>query len=227
MKSFDESAFDAFFSSATRSVLPPLVPQLRLHLAADLDSLWGEQERRFDRVGMPPPYWGVAWPGGQALARFILDNPGLVRGRSVLDFGSGCGICAIAASLSGGRVHAVDIDPSACHAIARNAALNATAVTVTTEDAMNNDGEWEVVLAADLWYERFLAGKVSSWLRERAGDGTRVLLGDLGRAFFPRLGVIELARFPVEAAAATEQKSFTMVRVWQLLGESRLRTSPL
>jgi predicted nicotinamide N-methyase len=226
MKSFDEAAFDRFFSSATRSVSPPLVPQLRLRVAEDLPTLWDAQEQWFDCLGMPPPYWGVAWPGGQALARFLLDNPEFVRGRSVLDLGSGCGICAIAASLSGGRVHAVDVDPAACHAVARNAALNATALTVSVEDAMSNQGEWDVVLAADLWYERFMAGKVTSWLRGRAGSGACVLLGDLGRAFFPRLGVIELDRFPVEASAATEKESLTMVRVWQLLGEFCVASSP-
>ena len=51
--------------------------------------------------GLCPPYWAVPWVGGQGLARYILDNPDVVRGRSVLDVGSGCGVAALAAATAG------------------------------------------------------------------------------------------------------------------------------
>ena len=49
------------------------------------------------------PWWSIYWPGGQVLARTILDNPGLVKDRNVLDLGSGCAALSIAALRSGAK----------------------------------------------------------------------------------------------------------------------------
>lgn len=60
------------------------------------------------------PFWSIYWPGGQAMARFILDEgKGLFSNcnGNILDLGAGCGAAAIAAKLVGaGRVVANDID---------------------------------------------------------------------------------------------------------------------
>jgi predicted nicotinamide N-methyase len=216
MTSLADRDFESFFSAATEVARLPLCPEIRLRVAADLHSLWREQEQWLGTVGLAPPYWGVPWPGGQVLARYVLDNPSLVRGRSVLDIGSGSGLCAIAAAMSGGAVTAADTDPVACLAIASNAELNGVEVTTMAVDPMDDESRWDVVLAADVWYERFMAGRMTGWLRELAREGSRVFLGDLGRAYFPHRGVVERGCFRVEGVGANEQHSISEARVWEL-----------
>jgi predicted nicotinamide N-methyase len=215
MTRFDACGFDSFLESATDVVTLPLCPEIRLRIATDLSTLWKEQECWLEGVGLAPPYWGIPWPGGQALARFLLDNPSVIRGRSVLDLGSGSGLCAIAAAMGGGVVHAADTDPGACSAIAMNAALNAVEVAVSSEDPMGEPSQWDVVLAADLWYERFMAGRVTSWLRLVSQQQTRVLLGDLGRAYFPRSGPVEIGRYRIHGLSAVEQNAVTEACAWR------------
>jgi predicted nicotinamide N-methyase len=216
MPAFDARKLESFFAAATTAVRPSLCPEIQLWLAPDLPTLWRQQEEWFAIVGLPPPYWGVSWSGGQALARYILDNPFLVAGRTVLDVGTGSGLCAIAAALAGAQVTAADTDPAACSAVAANATLNRVAVTIKNVDPIESETHWDVVLAADLWYERFMAGRITGWLRNLAGQGTDVFLGDLGRAYFPRHGVIERDRFRIETAGANERDSVMDACAWQL-----------
>lgn len=210
-----------FFASETKISSPALCPEIKLHVAADLDALWRQQEAWLDRSGLPPPYWGVAWPGGLALARYVLDNPDTVRGRRVLDVGSGSGICAIAAALVGGQVLAADIDPAACAAIMFNAQLNSVRVSTTSTDPVCDDRPWDVILAADLWYERFMARRLTGWLQSVADAGVDVFLGDLGRAYFPRQAAIERGCFRIEHAGSREQEVTCDARAWQLPAVSR------
>jgi predicted nicotinamide N-methyase len=216
------SKLESFLVSASTVVRPSLCPEIQLWLAADLPTFWRQQEEWLGTVGLPPPYWGVSWPGGQALARYILDNPALVSGRTVLDLGTGSGLCAIAAALAGARVTAADIDPAACSAVALNTELNRVTVSIVNADPIQGESHWDVVLGADLWYERFMADRVTAWLRNLAGRGTDVFLGDLGRAYFPRHGVIERDRFRIEAAGVHERASRIDVCAWHLEATSRL-----
>ena len=182
----------------TLPVSPALCPEIRLHLARDLEEIRAHQEDTLGRTGVGPAYWAAAWPGGEALARHLLDHPELVAGRRVLDLGAGSGLCAIAAALAGAtRVEAADTDPCAVAAIAANAALNGVRVEAVAEDLVGSAPRWEVVLAADLWYERFFAARVTPWLRELAQAGVHVIVADCGRAFFPRHGLVRLAEHEV------------------------------
>lgn len=215
--------FHSLLRAATRVGAPPLCPEVALHLAADLDALWAEQERRLGRHGLPPPFWGAAWPGGQALARYLLDAPHTVAGLAVLDIGSGSGLTAVAAAKAGARaVEAADTDAFALEAVRANASLNRVAVSTCGEDLIGTPSRWDVVLAADLWYERFFAGRLSAWLRAIAADGTRVLLGDRGRAFFPRGEPAELQRYQVPSQSF-EREAVTATSVWRLgaVGDAR------
>ena len=196
---------------------PALCPEIRLHLARDLPTLLADQEQWLGRLGLPPPFWGVAWSGGQAIARYILDNPEFVRGLTVLDMGSGSGLCAIAAAKAGARaVDAADIDPYSTQAILANAHLNGVSITVLENELIGAPSRWDVVLAGDLWYERFMAGRVTSWLRQIAREESRVLLGDRGRAFFPRSGVACLERYVVGSSQSLERENITTTGVWQI-----------
>ena len=201
------SSFAEFIAKETRLVRPSLCPEICLHLSPDLTRTWEAQERELGTPGLAPPYWASAWPGGQALARHLLDNPVLVAGQRVLDLGCGSGLCAIAAALAGGaRVDAADTDRYACEAASMNASANGVAVQPLCADLIGDLGaRWDVVLAADLWYERFLAQRVTGWLRQLAGAGVRVLVGDLGRAFLPRQGMRELGRYPVANSEGLER----------------------
>ncbi len=110
----DAAARVDFVRQNTEILTPPLVPEVRLHLASTILPIWQMGEDMPEERGLPAPFWAFAWAGGQALARHIIDHPDLVRGRRVPDFGSGSGLVAIAAAITGAsHVVAADIDPFA------------------------------------------------------------------------------------------------------------------
>jgi predicted nicotinamide N-methyase len=206
-----------FVLANTQALAPPLTPELRLHLAVEVMALWRKTEEELAQMGVPPPYWAFAWAGGQALARYILDNPAEVAGRAVLDFGSGSGLVAIAASKSGAcSVLAADIDRYAAAAIALNAGLNAVCVSVDTNDVIGTNAGWQTILCGDMCYERPLADRLLAWLHERAASGTRVLLGDPGRSYFPKSGVEKLATYRVQTTRELEDSEIRETSVYAL-----------
>lgn len=100
-----------------------------------------------------PAYWLFCWASGLAQARQILADPDQVRGRSVLDFGTGSGVVAIAAALAGARrVVACDIDPASLEATAANAALNGVDLELA-EDFFDIRESFDLLYAADVLYD--------------------------------------------------------------------------
>lgn len=212
-------AFDApaFVRAQTAIAAPPLVPEIRLHLATRITPLWEATEASLAAANVPPPYWAFAWPGGQALARHVLDHPETVRGLRVLDFAAGCGIGAIAAARAGARtVIASDIDAIATAVIALNAALNGAAVETTTDDLTRAAGAWDVVIAGDVCYERPMAEAVMPWLRGLVNAGTSVLIADPGRAYLPRDGFDVIASYDVPTSLELEDRTMRTTRVLRL-----------
>ncbi len=202
-----------FIRANTELIAPPLVPEVRLHLATEVVPLWRKTEEELAEQGVPPPYWAFAWAGGQALSRYILDHADDVRGKSVLDFGSGSGLVAIAAKKAGAaRVLAADIDRFAAEAIALNAAANAADVNITTDDVIGRD-EWDVILVGDMCYERPLAERLMAWLTQ---SNARVLLGDPGRSYFPKSGVAKLATYRVQTTRELEDREIRETSVYAL-----------
>jgi len=207
-----------FVRTNTAVAAPPLVPEIRLHLASEITPLWHATEASLAHDQLPPPYWAFAWAGGQALARHILDHPQLVRGRAVLDFGSGSGLVAIAAAKAGARVTAAEIDSFAAAAIGLNAALNQADVAIERADVVGREpAPWEIVLAGDMCYERPLAERLTQWLRSLAARGTLVLLGDPGRAYLPAAGLEALARYDVPTSLELEDRLSREGVVWRML----------
>lgn len=209
----------AFIRAMTEIAHPPTCPEIRLWMASEVTPLWEATEEALMRVNLPPPYWAFCWAGGQALTRYLLDHPQLVRGQRVLDFAAGSGASAIAAALCGARhVEAAEIDPMAAVAISLNADLNGAAVEVLHGDVVGSEGRWDVVVAGDVCYERPMTEHILPWLRRLAADGATVLMADPGRAYLPRHGLLELARMSVATSLELEDRTQREVVVYKIVG---------
>ncbi len=207
----------AFVARHTSPGVAPFVPEIELLMGGLSMPLWEQAALADARPAVPPPYWAWPWAGGLALARYLLDHPATVRGRTVADIGAGGGIVAIAAALAGARsVTAIDIEPFAIEACRLNAAANGVTVAVSMADPAGTDAGWDVVLAGDLWYEPDLAARMEPWLRGLAARGATVLIGDLGRAYLPADGLIELARYVVPTLDDLEDAESKEVRVFRM-----------
>jgi len=221
----------SFVRSATRLAPVPFVPEVSLYQTEDIYALWEQTERHLGRAGLSPPFWGVAWPGGLALARYLLDHAALVTGRTVLDFGAGSGLVAIAAAKAGAtRVIACETDPLGQAAIGLNAAANGVPRPGCVADVGAADPSPDVVVAGDVWYDRDLAGQVSAYLDAASAAGAVVLTGDIGRRYFPRGRYRCLASYEVPASLALEGRHRLSASVWRANGccggASRERGSP-
>jgi predicted nicotinamide N-methyase len=204
-----------FIRTNARLVPPPLVPEIKLYLATEIVPLWRRTEEELAEMGVPPPYWAFAWAGGQALARYILDNPALVAGKKVLDFGAGSGIVALAAARAGAAdVLAADIDTFAVAAIKANAEANDLCLAATATDLIGSKEPFDVILAGDMCYERPLAERLMAWLN--ASD-SEILLGDPGRSYFPRQGLVRLAQYNVATTRELEDREIRETGVWRLV----------
>lgn len=208
----------AFIRANTTVMSPPLVPEVKLHLAHEAVPLWQKTEEELGELGLPPPFWAFAWAGGQALARHVLDNPDLVRGKSVVDLASGSGLVGLAALKAGAsRVLAADIDGFAVAAIGLNAALNAVEMDVTGEDLLAAPSpDCDVILVGDLFYEKDLAARVFAWAEEAEGRGIPALIGDPGRSYLPREKLTKLGEYRVQVTRDLEDAEIKVTSVWRL-----------
>lgn len=208
----------AFILANTEPTRPPRVPEIRLRLASEAVPLWQATEQMLEETGIEPPYWAFCWPGSQALARHILDNPDAVAGRRVLDLAAGCGIAAIAAAVAGTSATANEIDRLALAAIGLNAAMNDVAVAVEAGSLLAAPGGgWDLVLAGDVCYERTFAEQAVGWLRRQARTGAEVWLADPGRAYAPDSGLAEVARYVVPTSRDLEDRDSRECRIWRVL----------
>jgi predicted nicotinamide N-methyase len=207
-----------FIRDNTRLLAVPLVPEIRLHLAEESLPIWQKTEEELGTINVPPPYWAFAWAGGQALARYLLDNPAIVSGRSVLDLGSGSGLAGIAAAKVGAsRVQAVDIDRFALAAIGLNATANAVGLELNGEDMLDAaPGPFDVVLVGDLFYERALAGRVLAFADAAVAQGAHVLAGDPRRSYFPVDRFRAAAEYSVPVTRELEDAEIKRTCVWRL-----------
>ncbi len=209
---------EAFVAANTVVQCPPLLPEIKLHLASEVVPLWQATEAELEAQGLPPPYWAFAWAGGQALARYLLDHPEVVAGKRVLDFAAGSGLQGIAAARAGAtRVEATEIDRFAAAAIGLNAALNGVEIDLRQDDLIGAaDGDWDLVLAGDVCYERPMAERVWAWLQELAQRGVGVLIGDPGRTYLPKRGLQRIIAYAVQTSRELEDSDVRNAVVWQV-----------
>jgi predicted nicotinamide N-methyase len=218
MKSSLRQVPEDFIRANTRLEAPPLVPEVKLHLASEVVPLWEATETELAEQGLPPPFWAFAWAGGQALARYLLDHPEVVRGRRVLDFAAGSGLQGIAAKLAGAAtVEAAEIDGFACAACRLNAEANGVEIAVREADivGMANPG-WDVVLAGDICYERPAAERITAWLRGLVTQDCLVLMGDPGRTYLPRQGLERIIAYGVKTSRELEDSDLRNAVVWRV-----------
>jgi predicted nicotinamide N-methyase len=214
--SLDRERLRAFVLARTAAAPVPLAPELVLLQASDMHEVWHAAQA--ESAWQDSPYWAFPWAGGQALARYVLDHPALVRGRRVADFATGSGLVAIAAARAGAAdVLALDRDPFAEVAVALNAERNGVSVAFRAGDALGAELPGvEVVLAGDVFYERGLAEGALGWFAALAARGVRVLAGDACRTYAPRDDVTELAWYDVPTTTATEAEDVRLARVLEL-----------
>lgn len=217
-----EAEVRLFVREHTRVQSLELVPEFRLYLADALVPLWEATEWRA-AAPQPPPFWAYAWPGSQALARYLVDTPGLVQHKHVLDFGAGGGLASIAAARCGAAdVLAVDTDPLAGVAQRMNAELNGVRLESRCADAcdLHLEVAVDVVLAGDVCYEREPAERALAWLRTLPLRGALVLLADPGRHYTPRDGLELLATYDAPTLLDLESVDHKRTRLWKLLALS-------
>jgi predicted nicotinamide N-methyase len=195
----------------------PYVPEIVAWQATADAGLWDQAGGQY-HSDRPPPFWAFAWPGGQALARYLLDRPEVVAGRRVLDVGAGSGLVAIAAARAGAaHVRAVDIDPAAVAAIGRNARANGVTVHAERADVLAGDGaDAEVVLGGDIFYHAAIAHRAMPFARRAQRRGARVLLGDPQRGYLPAERFVARATYSIPVRAMVEGVPVRHTTVWEL-----------
>lgn len=208
----------AFILANTRLQPVPHAPEISLWLADEITPIWRLTEEELGEMGLPPPFWAFAWAGGQGLARWLLDNPAEVAGKRVLDLAAGSGLVGIAAMGAGAAaVLCADIDPFCAAAVALNATANGVTLAFTDADLLDAaPPEADVICAGDVFYEQPMAGRVLAWLTEAAGRGSRILVGDPLRTYFPKSGFDLLTEYSVPTTRELEDNAVKRTRVWTL-----------
>ncbi len=206
----------AFIAANTVLAHPPLVPEIVLHLATEITPIWHATEQFLSETNTEPPFWAFAWPGSQALARYVLDTPGCVQGRRVLDFAAGNGLAAIACAMAGAaNVEAAEVDPVATAATLMNAAVNGAAVTALTVDLVGSACRWDLILCGDVCYEAPMTAHILPWLSIMARDA-EVWIADPGRSYLPA-GLKAFARYDVPTTRELEDRDVRRTTLHRLL----------
>jgi len=212
---------EGFICANTALEAPAMVPELRLWLASEYVPIWQATEAWLEEQNVDPPYWAFCWPGGQAIARYLLDHPEQVRGKTVIDLAAGSGVSAMAAARAGAAsVLANDIDALSLVAARLNARANDLAVDVSMDDWLagpEGAPAADVVIAGDVCYERAMSARALAWLRSHARLGRLVLLGDPGRNYFSAQGLEERARYAIPTSLQLENRGMRETVVWRVL----------
>ncbi|MBN9087953.1 MAG: methyltransferase [Reyranella sp.] len=212
---------EGFIRANTALERPAMVPEFQLWLASEYVPIWQATEDWLEQHNVDPPYWAFCWPGGQAIARYLLDNPDTVRAKRVIDFAAGSGVSSMAAARAGAAsVVANDIDLLSLVAARLNAEANGLAVAISADDwlaAPEAAPIADVVIAGDVCYEREMSVRALAWLRRHANAGRLVLLGDPGRNYFSAQGLQELARYDIPTSLQLENRGMRETVVWRVL----------
>ncbi len=206
----------AFILQHTRLQRPPHAPEIVLHLATEIEPIWRMTEDALGRAGVDPPFWAFAWAGGQG-PRPLPARPSRGGARAAGgrlrhrlwhggDRGEAGGADAVLAA---------DIDPFCAAAVPLNAEANGVEIAFTGEDLLDaGPPSADLICAGDICYEWPLADRVRQWLQIAHRRGTRVLIGDPGRAYLPREGLELLARYQVRTTRELEDQEIRSTGVF-------------
>jgi predicted nicotinamide N-methyase len=212
---------EGFIRANTALETPAMVPEFKLWLATEYVPIWQATETWLEEQNVDPPYWAFCWPGGQAIARYLLDHPDIVQGKRVIDFAAGSGVSSLAAARAGASlVIANDVDALSLVAARLNAAVNDLRIDTSVQDWLagaEGQPEADVVIAGDVCYEREMSGRALAWLRSHASRGRLVLLGDPGRNYFSAQGLEELERYRIPTTLQLENRGMRETVVWRVL----------
>jgi predicted nicotinamide N-methyase len=212
---------EGFIRANTALEAPAMVPEFRLWLASEYVPIWQATEAWLEEQNVDPPYWAFCWPGGQAIARYLLDNPTLVEGKRVIDLAAGSGVSSLAAARAGAAsVVANDIDALSLIAARLNGRANDLAFEVSPDDWLagpEGAPDADIVIAGDVCYERDMSTRALAWLRGHARLGRLVLLGDPGRNYFSAQGLEERARYEIPTSLQLENRGMRETVVWRVL----------
>ena len=206
---------EAFIRAHTILAHAPLVPEIALYLASELTPIWQASEDWLAVRNISPPYWAFVWPGGQALARHILDHRDWLAGRRVLDFAAGSGIAAIASAQAGSLAEAAETDTLAIAAIRLNAQRNGAAVVGVPVDLVGAPCRWDVILCGDVCYDAQMAAHILPWLQAMARVA-EVWIADPGRSYLPRDGLTAVAVYNVPTTLELEDRTERLVTLYRL-----------
>ncbi len=208
----------AFILANTRLQAVPHAREISLWLADEITPIWKLTEEELGELGLPPPFWAFAWAGGQGLARWVMDNPQVFAGRTVIDFATGSGLVGVAAMKAGAaHVLCADIDPFCQAAVALNAQANAVTLDFTGRNLLDAPPPpVDVICAGDVCYEGPMATRVMDWLRQARARGTRVLIGDPHRTYFTADGLTFLAEYQVPTTRELEDFAIKRSSVFSL-----------
>lgn len=195
-----------------------LVPEIALHLATVPRLIFQAADDLMDGALGARPYWAFAWPGGQVLARNLLDHPEIVTGKRVVDVGAGSGLGAIAAALAGAaHVLATDTDPLAAVACAMNAAVNRVDIDVSTADVLAAPPAADVLLIGDLAYDPDLLMRVGAMIDAAVAVGTTIVYADRTSARRPvRRDFKLIAECEAALTPALVEDFVERARVWRV-----------
>ena len=174
-------------------------------------------EEELGEIGLPPPFWAFAWAGGQALARYLLDHPAEAKGKRVFDVGTGSGLVAIAAMKAGAEAaNGCDIDGFCAAAVELNARANGVEVGFGQRDPFDRAAAGRRGHLRRRHLLRAAAGRPRHGLADarRRRSGARVLLGDPGRSYFPKSGLVKLAEYSVATTRELEDAEVKKTAVW-------------
>jgi len=214
----DDALFERLLEQVATRAPHPLLPELSLFQAHAMDEVW-EQAETLSGRRLEPPFWAFVWPGGLAVARFLLDRSERVRGRRVLDLATGDGVIALATALTGGQVTANDVDPLALRMTALHARLHSLQLELLPGDLLESDPAelpYDLITVGDAFYEQPFASRLFPWLQAAHRAGKDVVLGDPGRNFLPASGLREVADYPILTSREIEGRPLRHARVFTL-----------
>lgn len=164
---------------------------IKLEQVADvnkmIDSVTDEQFNQDERL----PYWAEVWPSAQALSGYILENKNSFKNKKVLELGCGIGMVGIAATFAGADVLFSDYENEALDFVNCNFFINfkKQAKTILLDwREPNLDKTFEIILAADILYEKRFIEPVYRTVKKLLLDNGQVFIAEpdrtIARSFF-------------------------------------------